>query len=36
MINFVGNILTFVGIIIFIIKKILEIVPPRLLEVEDY
>lgn len=36
MINFVGGILTFVDIIIFIIEKILEIVPPRLLEVEDY
>lgn len=36
MINFVGDILTFVDIIIFIIEKILEIVPPRLLEVEDY
>lgn len=36
MINFIGDILTFVGIIIFIIEKILEIVPPRLLEVEDY
>lgn len=33
MINFVSDVLTFVGIIIFIIEKILEIVPPRLLEV---
>lgn len=36
MINFVGDVLTFVSIIIFIIEKILEIVPPRLLEVENY